>query len=366
MARRVINHRYELEPFPIARGGMGEVWGGRDLRLHREVAVKFVRFPDDVSRDEFTRRFVRKSRITARLQHPGVPAVFDVGTTDQGRPYLVMQRIHGISVNELVAQHKRLPIGWAAAIAAQTCAVLTVAHQVSLVHRDLKPGNLMLEPEGTVKVLDFGLAVALELTDMSAITRTGQNIGTPAYMAPEQVQAGETGPYTDLYALGCTLYEMLTGRPIFTGANSYAVMNKQVDPPPTALRAVRSDVPDGLDSLVATLLAKNPSNRPDSAATYARLLPYVTGLGPLPELTAPDPPPVRMYARCSTVFRWVHNGRITTPRALSRPPLRCRPLRTSTRRPPNSVRENATMKQLASYGKHSTTRAVGSAEGIRT
>src|SRR5438067_10284611 len=162
------NGRYELERLPLARGGMGEVWVGHDAKLDREVAVKFVRFQEGAPKGELIRRFVRESRITARLQHPGVPAVFDVGTED-GRPYLVMQRVRGMTVSDLLAQHERLSVGWAAAIAAQVCSVLVAAHEASLVHRDLKPANIMLEPEGTVKVLDFGLAVALDLAEVSQI-----------------------------------------------------------------------------------------------------------------------------------------------------------------------------------------------------
>jgi serine/threonine protein kinase len=116
--RTVIGNRYELQRVPIAKGGMGEVWEGRDLKLDREIAVKFIRFPDDKPDDNLVRRFVRESRITARLQHPGVPAVFDVGT-HESRPFLVMQRIRGASVADLVAEQGPLPIGWAAAIAAQ-------------------------------------------------------------------------------------------------------------------------------------------------------------------------------------------------------------------------------------------------------
>src|SRR4051812_25759167 len=119
---------------------MGEVWLGRDTKLDREIAVKFLRFPDGVPEEELVRRFHRESRITARLEHPRVPAVYDVGTHD-GRPFLVMQRVHGISVADLVEEQGPLPIGWAAAVAAQVCAVLTAAHAASLVHRDLKPAN---------------------------------------------------------------------------------------------------------------------------------------------------------------------------------------------------------------------------------
>lgn len=299
MARRkVINDRYELQRLPLARGGMGEVWVGYDSKLDREIAVKFVRFQDGVPEQELVRRFVREARITARLHHPGVPAVFDVGT-EEGRPYLLMQRVLGTSVSDLLAEHERLPVGWAVAIAAQACAVLAVAHEASLVHRDLKPANLMLEPDGTVKVLDFGLAVGLDLADASQITRSGQTIGTPAYMAPEQVLAAMSGPQTDLYALGCTLYEMLTGQQLFTGATSYSVMNKQVDEIPPPARERRPEVPAGLDALLGSLLEKKPENRPESAqAAYEQLLPYVTDLGPIPGVLNPPalPSPVRMYA----------------------------------------------------------------------
>jgi serine/threonine protein kinase len=281
---------------------MGEVWGGRDNRLEREVAVKFVRFPEGVPDKELVRRFVRESRITARLEHPGVPAIYDVGTHD-GRPYLVMQRVHGISVADLIAEHSPLPIGWAAAIAAQTCAVLSVAHQASLIHRDLKPNNLMLEPDGNVKVLDFGLAVALDLTEVSKITRTGQSVGTPAYMAPEQIMASMSGPQTDLYALGCTLHEMLTGQPLFTGSTAYAVMNKQVDERPRGVRAFRPEAPAELERLLLGLLEKRPEDRPATAdGVYRQLLRFATELPHLPGVLHPPatPSPLRMYARVLT------------------------------------------------------------------
>jgi eukaryotic-like serine/threonine-protein kinase len=297
-AKTVIHQRYELDELPLARGGMGEVWTGRDVKLEREVAVKFIRFPDDQPDEELVRRFVRESRITARLEHPGVPAVYDVGTHD-GRPYLVMQRIRGISIADLNAEHAPLPVGWAAAIAAQVCSVLSVAHQASLVHRDLKPGNLMLDRDGGIKVLDFGLAVALDLADHSQITRTGQTLGTPAYMAPEQIMASMSGPRTDLYALGCTLYEMLCGQVPFIGSTAYVVMSRQVDEPPRPVRSLRPEVPEDLARLVLELLAKAPDDRPASAdAVYDRLLRFIGDPGPLPGVLAPDggPSAARMYA----------------------------------------------------------------------
>jgi eukaryotic-like serine/threonine-protein kinase len=311
--KTLINHRYELDELPLARGGMGEVWTGRDIRLEREVAVKFIRFPDEAPDQELVRRFVRESRITARLEHPGVPAVYDVGTHD-GRPYLVMQRIRGVSVADLNAEHAPLPVGWAVAIAAQVCSVLSVAHRASLVHRDLKPGNLMLDRDGGIKVLDFGLAVALDLADHSQITRTGQTLGTPAYMAPEQIMASMSGPRSDLYALGCTVYEMLCGQAPFRGSTAYAVMSQQVDEPPRPLRSLRPEIPDGLQRLVLSLLAKAPDDRPENAeVVYEQLLPFVDELGPLPGVLSPDggPSATRMYA--GVLSRVLSDARRPTP-----------------------------------------------------
>ncbi|MFC5947047.1 serine/threonine-protein kinase [Pseudonocardia lutea] len=256
----MVAERYELDPLPLGRGGMGEVWGARDTRLERRVAIKFIRFPDDADGPELVRRFERESRITARLEHPGVPAVFDSGT-DAGRPYLVMQFVEGVTVADVLAERGPLPVGWAAAITAQTCAVLVAAHTAGLIHRDLKPGNLMVCPDGSIRVLDFGLAVALGSGD-SQITRTGQSIGTPAYMAPELVLGEPTGPWTDLYAVGCTLHEMLTGAPPFRATTPYGVMNHQVDQRPVGVRRTRQEVPLDMEALVLALLASRRSRGP--------------------------------------------------------------------------------------------------------
>ncbi|APU22198.1 serine/threonine-protein kinase [Actinoalloteichus sp. GBA129-24] len=304
--RRVIGDgRYVLDRHPIGKGGMGEVYFGRDTRLERDVAVKFIRFPDGEPDEELIRRFTRESRMAARLEHPGVPAVYDVGT-DGARPYLVMQRMRGVTVADLIVEHEPLPIGWAAAVAAQTCAVLSAAHQTSLVHRDLKPGNLMLTPDGTVLVLDFGLAVAMDLPEQSRITRTGQPLGTPAYMAPEQVQDNKSSPRSDLYSLGCTLHEMLTGRQVFAGGSNFSVMERHLREEPMPTGELRADVPPELDQLVRHLLAKSPADRPpDAEAVFGRLLPFVTDLTELPGMVNPPvlPNHVRMYARVlSRVF----------------------------------------------------------------
>ncbi|WP_222709086.1 serine/threonine-protein kinase [Nonomuraea sp. C10] len=278
---------------------MGEVWFGYDKRLDRPVAIKFIRVdrlsggaPDS----ELTKRFVRESRTTARLEHPGVPAVYDCGTEGDNL-YLVMQLVKGSPVSYLLDEVEQVPIGWAAAIATQVCSVLAVAHAESLVHRDLKPANLMLCQNGTVKVLDFGVAAALSPT-ATRLTATGIVVGTAEYMAPEQAMSGTVSPQTDLYSLGVILRELLTGTNQFAGETPLASMRRHVDDAPQPLRALRADVPEELERLVLWLLAKNPSQRPPNAVVaYERLLPFCCGLPPLPDFVAVDAShPVLMYA----------------------------------------------------------------------
>ncbi|WP_055477880.1 serine/threonine-protein kinase [Sphaerimonospora mesophila] len=289
----VIGDRYELDDLPLGQGGMGAVYGGHDRHLDRKVAVKFLRLPGGQD-EELERRFIREARILARLEHPGAPVLYDFGTFEQ-RLFQVMQFIEGVTVADLLGEHGPLPVPWAAAIAAQACAVLTAAHELSICHRDLKPTNLMLCPDGSVKVLDFGLAMLRE-GDARPFTRIGQILGTPAYMSPEQIQSGVAGPKSDLYALGCVLHEMLTGRQLFTGPTEYAVFDKQVKARPPRV----PNVPAALDRLIAGLLEKKPENRPaDACELYERLQPFAVDLPMLPGFLNPPsvPSPGRMYAR---------------------------------------------------------------------
>jgi non-specific serine/threonine protein kinase len=289
----VIGDRYELDDLPLGQGGMGAVYGGHDKHLDRRVAVKFLKLltgPDE----ELNRRFLREARILAKLEHPGAPVLYDFGTFDQ-RLFQVMQFIEGVTVADLVSEHGPLPVPWAAAIAAQSCAVLSAAHALSIYHRDLKPTNLMLCPDGSVKVLDFGLAMFRE-ADSTQFTRIGQILGTPAYMAPEQIQRGLAGPRSDLYALGCVIHEMLTGEQLFTGLTEYAVFERQVNERPSAVPGV----PAELNRLIEDLLEKDPDNRPVSAdVLYERLQPFAVDLPMLPGFLHPSsvPSPGRMYAR---------------------------------------------------------------------
>jgi serine/threonine protein kinase len=239
-----IADRYLLSA-PLGRGAMGEVWEGYDERLDRRVAVKVVRrryLPDGADYDRLVKRFLREARISARLDHPGVPTVYDAGVHD-GEAYLIMRLVAGRNLADLIAEQGRLPVSWAAATGAQICSVLAAAHAASLVHRDLKPRNVMLCPDGRVLVLDFGIAVILDTIEPTRLTTTGQILGTPAYMAPEQAAGVPVGSPADLYALGCLLHELLAGDPPFVGDSPLAVVGQQLYAEPVRLRRLRPAVP---------------------------------------------------------------------------------------------------------------------------
>ncbi|GAB2859438.1 serine/threonine-protein kinase [Lentzea nigeriaca] len=276
MALRTIAGRYEVSG-SLGTGGMGKVWLAYDTLLDRRVALKTIR--SDISlHGESGRavvaRFKREARLTAKLEHPGVPAVFDVGAHED-ELYLVMQLVDGTDIEELLARKGKLPIEWVAAIGAQIAAVLADAHAASLVHRDLKPRNVMLATGGRVVVLDFGISTLLG-QDVTRVTRKGETLGSPAYMAPEQLTSNQVSPLTDLYALGCLLHELLVGTPVFGERETMAMMYAQVHEPPRPVREVRPDVPEPVERLVLDLLAKEPEARPaDAGEVYTRLTPYL-------------------------------------------------------------------------------------------
>ncbi|MEU8313748.1 serine/threonine-protein kinase [Micromonospora sp. NPDC048887] len=270
-AQERVADRYELT-YPIGHGGMGEVWAGFDEKLDRPVAIKFLRklaVPDG-DRDTAVDRFIREARVTARLDHPGVPSVHDVGHHGDDL-YIVMQLVPGVLLSDLIAERGWLAVPWAAAIGTQICSVLAVAHAASLVHRDLKPQNVMVTPSGAVKVLDFGVAALLG-PDVPRLTATGHTLGTPTYMAPEQALNSAVGPRTDLYALGCVLFELLTGKPPYRADNPLGMLHRHLNDPVPSVQEHRAGVPDVLVHLLVRLLAKDPQHRPESAAEVYELL----------------------------------------------------------------------------------------------
>ncbi|MEU4087918.1 serine/threonine-protein kinase [Streptomyces aureus] len=264
----------------IGQGGMGQVWTAYDQRLDRRVAVKLLR-PDKVAgqeTDELRRRFARECRVTAQVDHPGLVTVHDAGSEGE-ELFLVMQYVDGADLSDHLAEHDPYPWPWAVAVAAQLCAVLSAVHSVPIVHRDLKPRNVMVRPDGTVTVLDLGVASVMD-TDTTRLTHTGSPIGSPAYMAPEQAMGGAVGPYTDLYALGVLMHELLSGDVPFTGSTALGVLHRHLYEPPLPVRRLRPEIPEALESLVLRLLAKDPQHRPASAQeVYEHLVPLLPARG---------------------------------------------------------------------------------------
>jgi len=269
VAEQVLDGRYRLVE-RLGAGGMGEVWRGHDERLDRPVAVKLIH-PEAISDEGTVARFRREARVTARLAgHPNIVILYDYGT-DGGTVYAVMELVSGRPLNVLLRERGRLPVALAVHWGAQVCAGLAAAHAAGVVHRDVKPGNLMVvdhtAPDGgTVKVLDFGIAGFHEAALQSRrLTRTGELFGTPLYMSPEQIQMLPVGAASDLYSFGAVLFQMLTGRPPFQAPDPMPVLRMHLTEAPPDPAELRPDVPAALSELVAALLAKDPARRPESA-----------------------------------------------------------------------------------------------------
>ncbi|MEV6971921.1 protein kinase [Kitasatospora sp. NPDC093806] len=289
MIGRALNGRYELVEI-LGVGGMATVWRGVDHVLGRQVAVKVLNggLADD---PRFAERFGREAQHAAMLVHPRIVMVFDSGV-DQGAPYIVMELVQGRSLAALLAQRPGLPVEQAVGIAAAVCEGLAHAHAAGLVHRDIKPGNIMITDDGGVKVVDFGIARA---GSSHNLTQTASVLGTAAYLSPEQATASPLDGRTDLYAVGCVLTEMLTGATPFTAETPVAIAYKHVGEQPLPPSARRPGLPPALDAAVLRLLAKNPAARPpDATAARAELLACVPGLmvsDPTAELLAAAPLP---------------------------------------------------------------------------
>ncbi|WP_269801786.1 protein kinase domain-containing protein, partial [Blastococcus atacamensis] len=268
--RRCLGDRYELHQL-IAAGGMGQVWRGLDIALHRPVAVKVLRseYTGDAT---FVARFRAEAQHAAALSHPNIAAVFDYGeeTAQDGSgetlAYLVMELVEGEPLSALLRREGALPAATTLALLRQTASALAEAHRVGMVHRDVKPGNILVRPDGTVKITDFGIAWSARSV---ALTRTGQVIGTPQYLSPEQAEGRHASPASDVYALGLIGYECLTGRPAFEGDNAVTIALKQVQQDPEPLP---DELPPGVRTLIGRALVKNPSARiADGAAFVAAI-----------------------------------------------------------------------------------------------
>ncbi len=258
--------RYRLDEL-LSRGGMGEVWRAHDSTLGRPVAVKLLHAGVSDAADR--ERFVREARSAAQLNNPHVVAIFDVGEWS-GRPFLVMELLDGRTLAEDLELRGPLPVDDVRDLGAQAATGLLAAHTAGVVHRDVKPSNLVRTSTGRLKVVDFGIARVLDEAS-TRLTRTGTVVGTAAYLAPEQARGLSADARTDLYALGCVLYQLLSGRAPFTGGPT-EVLYAHLHTEPAPLSSLRSDVPHDLETLVHGLLAKDPRDRPQDAAVVRAAL----------------------------------------------------------------------------------------------
>jgi eukaryotic-like serine/threonine-protein kinase len=256
--RRRLADRYELAGV-IGRGGMGTVYRATDLVLDRTVAVKVL--PAELAEGDASHveRFQREARAAASLAHPGVVAVYDTGEDDATR-FIVMECVNGRSLSELLREDAPLDPERAVGIAAHVADALAAAHAAGIVHRDIKPGNVMIADDGAVKVLDFGLARA---RDATALTQSMTVLGTAG--SPEQALGKRADERSDVYSLGCLLYALLTGRPPFTGESAAAILNQHVNGRPRPPSALNRRIPPALDAIVLQMLSKSPAARPQSA-----------------------------------------------------------------------------------------------------
>jgi serine/threonine-protein kinase len=310
---RVLGGRYRLVS-PIARGGMATVWVADDPVLSRRVAVKILRA--DLAADDGTRaRFRHEAIAAARLSHPNIVSTYDTGD-DDGVAYIVMELVPGPTLRHLIDRHGGLPVPEVIRIGKQVADALDAAHRAGLVHRDVKPANVLVPPAGPVKVTDFGIAKAAGGDDL---TRTGTVMGTARYLAPEQVNGRPTDPRTDVYALGLLMFEALCGHPPFGGDTDIATAMARLTTAAPAVRAERPEVSQALDDVIHRCLARQPSARFGSAAavrdaldraqldptgalavpvvgpgaTGARRTPLPNGPGPNTGPTTPQPVPAQ-------------------------------------------------------------------------
>jgi serine/threonine-protein kinase len=274
LTNTILGGRYRLGAV-IGTGGMSDVYAATDELLGRDVAVKMMRA--DLARDEtFLERFRREAKNAAKLNHHAIVAVYDTGQTapETGSvPYIVMERVHGSTLREIIRDSGPLPLTEAGRVMAEVCRALSFSHEAGIIHRDVKPANIMITNTGAVKVMDFGIARALS-DSTSAMTQTSAVIGTAQYLSPEQARGRSADARSDIYAAGCVLYEITTGRPPFSGESPFSVAFQHVQDapvPPSTLPGMHLDERQSLalDSVVLTAMAKDPSDRYDTADQMA-------------------------------------------------------------------------------------------------
>ncbi|WP_274917278.1 serine/threonine-protein kinase [Streptomyces sp. WZ-12] len=274
---RLVRERYRLLD-TIGRGGMGEVWRARDEALGRQVAVKCLKPMGQRQEAGFLRvlreRFRREARVAAALQHRGITVVHDFGE-DDGILFIVMELLNGRNLSQLLDDNRRqpLPVPDVIEVAEQIAAALAYTHEQAVVHRDLKPANIVRIADGTVKICDFGIArLGHDIGFTARLTGSGVAMGSPHYMSPEQIGGGTVDHRSDLYSLGCVLYEIATGAPPFAQGDAWAVLVGHRDTPPAPPRAARPDLPEEYQRIILDLLAKEPDDRPRDADELAKRL----------------------------------------------------------------------------------------------
>lgn len=282
-----LNGRYELGE-ALGYGGMSEVRAARDTLLNRDVAIKILR--KDLARDHnFLERFRREARNSARLNHPNIVAIYDTGesvTEDGTLAYIVMERLGGRTLRELVGTEGALPMKQALKLVAQVANALDYSHQMGIVHRDIKPANIMLTVTGTPKVMDFGISRAAD--DMQSLTQTATVFGTAQYISPEHAMGHNIDYRADIYALGCVLYECLTGQPPFQAETAVAVACKHVQDAPVPPSQLRPEISPELDAVVLKALEKRPEDRFANAGEFQAALENILGEQVASRVQLPD------------------------------------------------------------------------------
>ena len=263
---QIIKERYEIVEI-LGEGGMAFVYKARDKQLQRDVAIKTLK-PNYVNQEKFVDRFRREAQTAANLNHPNIVQIFDWGIEDE--PYFVMEYIEGNTLTSIISGNRTVGLNDILYIGSQVANGLKEAHKRGLVHRDIKPGNIMITPDGKVKVTDFGI-VSLQ-NEESDITKTGAVLGTASYISPEQAQGKPVSFESDLYSLGTVLYELIAGKPPFTGDSPIATATKHLTDKPEKLSNYRKDIPKALENAILKLLEKKPSDRFRSAEDLRALL----------------------------------------------------------------------------------------------